>query len=96
MNQGFGIWTQKKFRVVLELTDWAAAFVKERTWSPKQKIVQLKDKTRLSFWATSEPEVIALVLSFGNNAKLIKPESLQVKLREELDQMNTLYNPNAT
>ena len=58
MNQGFGVWTQKKFRAVLDLTGWAASFARERQWSPGQEFETKGDVTRLSFWATSEPEVV--------------------------------------
>ena len=29
--------------------------------------------TKLEFWATSEPEVVGLVLSFGGSVELIEP-----------------------
>jgi len=32
--------------------------------------------TRLSFWSTSEPEVVALVLSFGDNARVLEPPAV--------------------
>ena len=43
MNQGFGVWNQKRFRVVLELTGRAAELARERVWSPDQRIVEMKD-----------------------------------------------------
>ena len=73
MNQGFGVWTQKKFRAVLDLTGWAASFARERQWSPGQEFKTKGDVTRLSFWATSEPEVAALAMSFGGCAEVIEP-----------------------
>jgi len=92
MNQGFGIWNQKKFRVVIELTGWAANFARERIWSPDQKIKDLKDGgIRLEFWSTSEPEVVALALSFGKCARLIDPEMIVKSLTRELDETQTRY-----
>jgi len=77
MNQGFGVWNQKKFRVVLELSGWVSNFARERIWSPDQNITDLKNGcTRLEFWATSEPEIIGLVLSFGHNCVLFEPKRL--------------------
>lgn len=77
MNQGFGVWNQKRFRVVLELTGWAADFARERVWSPDQRITELVGGgIRLEFWATSEPEVVGLVLSFGGMGVLTKPKEL--------------------
>ncbi len=77
MNQGFGVWNQKRFRVVLELTGWAADFARERVWSPDQRITEMKGGgIRLEFWATSEPEVVGLVLSFGREVVLVAPVGL--------------------
>lgn len=77
MNQGFGVWNQRKFRVELELTGWAAAYARERVWSPDQGIEDLGEgKIRLGFWATSEPEVVSLVLGFGGEVSAVAPKRI--------------------
>ena len=92
MNQGFGVWMQKRFRVVLELEGWAAAYARERTWSPGQKLEDVKDGAlRLSFWSTSEPEVMSLALGFGACATLREPAALVGRVREELEHMGQRY-----
>ncbi len=92
MNQGFGVWNQKKFRVVLELSGWAANFARERIWSPDQKITDLKgDRSMLEFWSTSEPEVLALVLSFGSAAKVVEPALMTDAVTNEVEQIRALY-----
>lgn len=95
MNQGFGVWTQKRFRVVVELEGWAAAFARERTWSPDQEIRELsRDRIVLSFWSTSEPEVMSLLLGFGACARLRAPANLVEALRQEVARMGQGYgNP---
>lgn len=87
MNRGFGLWTQERFRVVMELRGWAAAFAREREWSPDQEVVQRDGVTQLSFWSTSRPEVVALVLSFGSNARLLEPGFLVEAVRDEVRAM---------
>jgi predicted DNA-binding transcriptional regulator YafY len=87
MNQGFGIWNHKKFRVVMELDGWAAAFAREREWSPNQSIEDHGDRIVLSFWSTSRPEVQALVLSFGANARLVEPKELADDTAKEIEAM---------
>ena len=63
--------------MAVELTGWAARYVAERVWSPDQTIVKKgKDKIRLTFKASSEPEVTGWLLSFGDQAKLIEPDWL--------------------
>lgn len=84
MNRGFGLWTQERFRVVMDLMGWAAAFVREREWSPDQEIVTRNGTTRLSFWSTSRPEITALVLSFGSQARLLEPDFLVQEVRDEI------------
>lgn len=92
INQGFGVWNQKKFRVELELTGWAAAYARERVWSPGQEMETLPGGAlRLGFWSTSEPEVIALVLSFGGEARLRGPESVVERVRGVLGEVLELY-----
>ncbi len=88
MNQGFGVWAQKQFRVVLELSGWAADYARERVWSPEQTIEELPEgKIRLGFWATSEPEVLGLVLSFGALAVAISPASIVELVTAEIGKM---------
>lgn len=95
MNQGFGVWTQKRFRVELDLSGWAAAYARERTWSPGQEFRDLRDGgVRLSFWATSEPEVLSLALGFGDCARLREPAALVARVRAELAAMALRYGAN--
>ena len=94
MNQGFGVWMQKRFHVVVDLNGWAAAYARERTWSPGQTVEdQGEGGLRLSFWSTSEPEVMSLVLGFGACARLREPEVLVERVREELALMGQEYGP---
>ena len=92
MNQGFGVWNQKKFRVVFRLSGWAARFARERVWSPGQKVTELKGGgIRLEFWATSEPEVVGLALSFGKEAVVESPELVAKKVFDEATGIMAAY-----
>lgn len=91
-NQNFGIIKEDAFEVEVELTGFAAQFAAERIWSPNQKVKQLgKGKVSLTFSASSEPELVAWVLSFGDEAKLIRPEWLVEEVREQIDGMRRRY-----
>ncbi len=79
------------FEVEVEFTGWAARYVSERIWSPDQKIFQKNGKTILTFSASSEPELISWVLSFGEEAKLNKPEGLAKEVREVTENMSNIY-----
>jgi len=74
------------------LSGWAARFVAERVWSPDQKIGKKgKDKIRLIFKASSEPEVTGWLLSFGDQAKLIEPDWLVKKVSSTVDKLRKIY-----
>jgi predicted DNA-binding transcriptional regulator YafY len=91
-NRHFGLIKQKVFKVEAELTGYTAVYAAERIWSPDQKIRKTgEDSIRLTFTATSEPEVMSLILSFGREARLIKPKRLVKKLRAEMEKMKRLY-----
>ena len=78
--------------MVVDLTGWAARYVTERVWSPDQKIVKKgKDKIRLSFKASSEPEVIGWLLSFGDQAKLIEPDWLVGIVSTTVQRLKKIY-----
>jgi predicted DNA-binding transcriptional regulator YafY len=88
----FGIIKQDEFEVEVEIEGWAAKYVAERTWSPGQKITDLgQGRIRLSFRASSEPEVIGWVLSFGEEAKVLKPDWLVSEVKGKIGRMGKLY-----
>jgi predicted DNA-binding transcriptional regulator YafY len=87
-NRHFGVIKGKAFEVVVEFTGWAAQYVSERIWSPDQKIRKVgKDKIRLTFTATSEPELISWILSFGHEAHCIRSPMIKHKVLEEISIM---------
>ena len=92
-NQNFGVIKEEAFEVELEFTGYPAKYVAERIWSPDQKLTEKKDGTvKLKFSASSEPELISWVLSFGDEAKVIKPEWLVEEVKETVSKTIELYN----
>lgn len=91
-TQNFGVIKDDSFKVVVEFTGWAAKYVAERNWSPDQKIKRNNGKTILTFSASSEPEVISWLLSFGDEVKLKKPAFLVKKAKRRIKSMVTNYN----
>jgi len=81
-NQHFGIMSDDRFEVVAKFSGYAATYVTERTWSPDQKITKHRSGgIRIIFSASSEPEVVSWILSFGDKAKLIKPKRLAEQIK---------------
>jgi predicted DNA-binding transcriptional regulator YafY len=94
-NRHFGIIKDKAFKVIVEFTGWAANFVSERTWSPDQKIDKKDDNSIiLTFTSSSEYEVIAWLLSFGDEAKLIGPDHLVKEMVDRIKGMSEVYHIN--
>lgn len=92
-NQNFGLIKEDSFNVEVELSGYASRYASERIWSVDQKIEKIsKDKIKLSFNASSEPEIISWVLSFGDKAVVIKPEWLIDKIKNKLNNMQNSYS----
>ena len=88
----FGIMKGERFKVTAEFTGWAAQYVAERMWSADQKITSLGDgKIRLAFTASSEPELIGWLLSFGENVKVISPKWIVNELGGKIEKMRGGY-----
>jgi predicted DNA-binding transcriptional regulator YafY len=92
-NQNFGVIKEEAFEVVVEFTGYAAEYVAERIWSPDQKLTKRKDGTvKLKFSASSEPELISWILSFGDGARVVKPEWLIEDMQEVVSSMKKTYS----
>lgn len=91
-HSAFGLAREKPFRVVVDIIPKAAMYVRERIWSKDQVIKPRKDGgLTLEFTATSKPEVLAWVLSFGGEATLREPEDIRQELLVRLDTMQKLH-----
>lgn len=91
-NNSFGVIKDKSFQVEVDFTGWAARFVKERSWSPDQKIIRRKDGSiRLKFSASSKPELSSWVLSFRSEARVIRPKWLKDKIVQEAVSIKNNY-----
>jgi predicted DNA-binding transcriptional regulator YafY len=87
----FGVIKDDAFEVEVEFQGWAAKYVSERIWSPDQKVHIKNGKTKLTFSASSEPELISWVMSFGENAKVIKPKWLIEIVKRKLMKIRSRY-----
>ncbi len=62
-------------------------------WSPDQRIRRIDDSTlRITFSASSDKELISWLLSFGDEARLIKPQRLVDSTKDMLMKMEALYD----
>ncbi len=92
-NQHFGLVKQNVFEVEAEFYGSAATFAAERTWSPDQRLKWIAPHTlRITFTASSEWEVLAWILSFRDGARLLQPDSLRERLKDNLRTMTEYYS----
>ncbi|MCE5208623.1 MAG: WYL domain-containing protein [Smithellaceae bacterium] len=91
-NSHFGVMKDDAFTVEVEFTGWPARFVTERIWSANQKIKRKDDNTiNLTFTASSETELLSWLLSFGDEARLIKPKWLVKEMKAKTLNLSKLY-----
>jgi predicted DNA-binding transcriptional regulator YafY len=92
-NRNFGIIKDSAFHAEVEFTGLSARYVAERMWSPDQRIVRVDDSTiRITFSASSDKELISWLLSFGEEARLIRPQRLVDSTKAMLMKMEALYD----
>ena len=91
-KQNFGVIKENAFDVEIEFNGYFAKYISERIWSPGQSINKKNGKTILKFNASSKPELLSWVISFGKDAKVIKPEWLIKNIKEEIEKTQHQYN----
>jgi predicted DNA-binding transcriptional regulator YafY len=58
--------------------------VKDKLWHSSQETFPMKDGgLRMSLKVADTDELVGWILSFGSQVRVIRPESLSVKIREE-------------
>lgn len=94
-NRHFGVIKEKAFAVTAVFSGWSARYVAERVWSPDQEIEPLgPEKIKVTFTASSTPEVISWLLTYGEEAELLEPPWLVSKIAEKIDWMHNIYAAN--
>ncbi len=86
-NAAFGVYhSGKPVNFKLRFTDQVAEYIRERTWHPTQKIIDLPDGgLELTFRCVHSYEVTAWVMSWLEGVEVLAPK----KLRDELAGMGT-------
>ena len=78
--------------MTVQFTGFAAGFVSERIWSPDQEIRGLPDGgIEITFSASSEPELVSWVLSFGDEARVLEPDWLVEAVKSQVRRMWEKY-----
>jgi len=74
----------RRIEVELLFSKKAAAWVKDKTWHPSQEIKLQKDgRLKMTLKVADNEELVGWILGFGGDARVIEPESLHQKVREQ-------------
>lgn len=74
----------RRIEVELLLSKSAAAWVKGKIWHESQELFPLKDRRlRMVLQVADTSELVGWILSFGSQVKVVRPEALRDKVREE-------------
>lgn len=74
----------RRMDVELLFSKKAAAWVQDKQWHASQELVSLKDgRLRMKLKVADNEELVGWILSFGSQVKVIGPEDLRAKVRDE-------------
>lgn len=80
----FGLFSGSTQTVRIFFEDRVARFVRRRQWHPTQKITKVTGGIELTMEVSGTVEVASWVLSFGEKAIVLEPESLRAQIAGEL------------
>lgn len=74
----------RRIEVELLFSKAAAAWVKDKSWHSSQETVLLKDgRLRMMLKVADTTELVGWILSFGSQVRVVRPEALRQKVKEE-------------
>jgi proteasome accessory factor B len=93
LSGSFGVFEGgKKHRIKLQFDAFAARLVSERTWHESQKFREAKDgSATLELELGSLEEIQRWVLSWGSHVRVLAPDALAARVREEAGAISALY-----
>jgi predicted DNA-binding transcriptional regulator YafY len=93
LAKSFGVFRgDGEVNVKVRFAPRVARYVQESKWHESQQLVPQKDGSLLATFDLNHTEEIKRwILSFGQHAEVLEPESLRAELGEELGQMGRLY-----
>src|SRR3990172_8144826 len=74
----------RRIEIELLFSKKAAAWVKDKSWHPSQETKLLKDgRLKMALKVADNEELVGWILSFGSQVRILSPESLLSKVKEE-------------
>ena len=92
LESAFDIVYGDPVKVKIQFSADQVRYIKERTWSKSQKIIDQEDGSIILTMETSGWwDVKRWVLSYGSGSKVLEPEGLKNEIRDELEAARELY-----
>lgn len=74
----------RRIDVELLFSEKVAAWVKDKLWHSSQETFPMKDgRLRMILKVADTDELVGWILSFGSQARVVNPESLRIKVRDQ-------------
>jgi predicted DNA-binding transcriptional regulator YafY len=89
----FGIhWSDDEVEVKIHFNKTVAGYLKERKWHPTQQIEENPDgSTILSLKVNHLLELKRWILSWGDMAQVLEPQSFRENIKQTIDEMKNIY-----
>jgi predicted DNA-binding transcriptional regulator YafY len=95
MNTAFDMTFDDPVSAVVNFSAGVTPYIQERRWSNRQKIETHKDGScTMTITTSGRNDLIYWLLSWGENAEIISPESLRKTIKGHIKGMNSLYSKN--
>lgn len=92
LEQSFGIFTGDiQYHATIHFSSTAAELIQHQYWHKDQEITTVSDGILLTLPVSDDREILMKVLQYGARAKVIKPDSLRLRIENEIKQMQNLY-----
>ena len=74
----------RRLEVELVFSKGAAAWVKDKLWHPSQEATLIKDgRLKMTLKVADTSELVGWILSFGSQVRVVRPDALRQKVKEE-------------
>jgi predicted DNA-binding transcriptional regulator YafY len=95
LNQSFGVFRRNgtPFRAKIRFSASVSRYIEEKHWHPSQRLTRERDGSLLlELTLTSLEELASWILSFGENAIVLEPQSLKEEVKRRLTEAASHYN----
>jgi predicted DNA-binding transcriptional regulator YafY len=78
----------RRIEVELLFSKQAAGWVKDKVWHSSQQVSLQKDgRLRMTLKVADTAELVGWILSFGGQARVVQPDALRQKVKEEAEKI---------